>query len=376
VSYEPPAHVDIHRLIQMMVDQGASDLHLTVGTPPQYRVNGHLVPLRTAPLTGNDVEFLAYSVLSEEQQQKFESQSELDLSFRFDKSTRLRGNFFVQKGHIAGVLRQIPSTTRPLAELGFPKAVEELSTRPNGLVLVTGPTGSGKSTTLASLVDLVNSTRHEHIITIEDPIEFVHNHKRCVVNQREIGSDTANFRDALRYVLRQDPDIVLVGEIRDFETMETVLRVAETGHLVFATLHTNSAVQTIHRVIDFFPAHQQSMVRTQLSFVLEAVVSQTLIPRTDGTGRVMACEVMLVNHAIRNLIREDKMHQVISQMQIGQGKHGMLTLNQSLLSHVVSGAITQEVALDRSYEPEELETMLMKALDLTGTSSRKKNSRD
>jgi twitching motility protein PilT len=354
----PPATVDIHRLLQTMVDKGASDLHLTAESPPALRVNGSLYPLKTRPLQGREIESICYSVLNEKQKKIFEEIHEIDLSFRWKGTSRFRANFFRQKGNVAGAIRMIPTETVPLASLGMPDAVMTLIDKPNGLVLVTGPTGSGKSTTLASLIDAINVSQRSHIITIEDPIEFVHNHKKCIVNQREIGSDTISYRDALRYVLRQDPDVVLIGEIRDFETMEATLRIAETGHLALATLHTNTAVQTIHRVLDFFPADQQEMVRTQLSFVLEGVISQQLIPRADGAGRVLGVEVLFPNAAVRNLIREEKTHQIYSQMQMGQGKHGMQTLNQSLFAHVRNNAISVEEALHRSYDGDELNQML------------------
>ncbi|MGM0577271.1 MAG: type IV pilus twitching motility protein PilT [Myxococcota bacterium] len=350
--------VDIHRLLQTMVEKGASDLHLTAESPPQLRINGSLYPLRTAPLKGSDIEQIADSVLNEKQKKKFEETNEIDLSFRWKGSSRFRANFFRQKGFAAGALRMIPHETLPLAQLGLPEAVTELINRPNGLVLVTGPTGSGKSTTLASVIDAINSTHRHHVITIEDPIEFIHGHKKSIVNQREVGTDTAGFHSALRFVLRQDPDVVLIGEIRDLETMEATLRIAETGHLALATLHTNNCIQTIHRVLDFFPPDQQGMVRNQLSLVLAGVVSQQLIPRQDGRGRVLAVEFMLPNAAVRNLIREDKIHQIYSQMQMGQSKYGMQTLNQSLLTHVQSGALHQDVALGRSSDPEELEQMI------------------
>lgn len=353
-----PADVDIHRLLQTMVDKGASDLHLTAESAPALRINGSLYPLKTRPLQGREIEAICYSVLNEKQKKTFEELHEIDLSFRWKGSSRFRANFFKQKGNVAGAIRMIPTETVPLAALGLPDAVTTLIEKPNGLVLVTGPTGSGKSTTLASLIDAINVSQRSHIITIEDPIEFVHNHKKCIVNQREIGSDTTSYRDALRYVLRQDPDVVLIGEIRDYETMEATLRIAETGHLALATLHTNTAVQTIHRVLDFFPSDQQEMVRTQLSFVLEGVISQQLIPRQDGAGRVLGVEVLFPNAAVRNLIREEKTHQIYSQMQMGQGKHGMQTLNQSLLGHVKNGAISIEEALHRSYDGDELNQML------------------
>jgi twitching motility protein PilT len=351
--------IDIHRLLQTMVEKGASDLHLTAEAPPQLRIHGDLYPLRTSPLTGRQIEGIAYSVLNDKQKKEFEETHEIDLSFRWKGQSRFRANFFRQKGYVAGAIRIIPFETKPMAALGFPPGLDKVLERPHGLILVTGPTGSGKSTTLASIIDAINSNRRQHIITVEDPIEFVHSHKKSIVNQREIGSDTDNFRAALRFVLRQDPDVVLVGEIRDLETMEATISIAETGHLALSTLHTNNAIQTLHRILDFFPARQQEMVRTQLSFCLQAVISQQLIVRKDNTGRVLACEVLLPNTAIRNLIRENKTHQIYSQMQMGQGKHGMMTLNQSLMQHVLSGAISQEQAFQRSYDKEELEQMLL-----------------
>ena len=361
--------IDIHRLLQTMVEQGASDLHLTAESPPALRINGNLYPLKTQPLTGREVEKLAHSILNDIQKKTFDDINEIDLSFRWRNKTRFRANFFRQKGYVAGAIRMIPTEARPLAQLGLPSSVDGLAKRPNGLVLVTGPTGSGKSTTLASIVDSINSTHRGHIITIEDPIEFVHTHKKCIVNQREVGADTHGFANALRYILRQDPDVVLVGEIRDLETMEATLRIAETGHLALATLHTNNAIQTIHRILDFFPSHQQDMVRTQLSFVLEGVISQQLLARQDGQGRVLACEVLIANSAIRNLIREDKTHQIYSHLQMGQGKHGMLTFNQSLLSHIQSRAISTEHAIEKSHDAEELQAMIGKAIS-TGNTGR------
>jgi twitching motility protein PilT len=352
--------LDIHRLLQTMVEKGASDLHLTAGSPPQLRLHGHLYPLKMAPLTPNDIQVIAYSILNEKQKKQFEEISEVDLSFRWKGVSRFRANFFRQRGAMAGALRRIPFEAKSLQALGFPAVAETVVDKPNGLVLVTGPTGSGKSTTLASIVDTINNTKRSHIITIEDPIEFLHSHKRSIVNQREVGTDTNSFGDALRYVLRQDPDVVLIGEIRDLTTMESALRIAETGHLALATLHTNNAVQTIHRILDFFPSRQQDMVRTQVSFVLEAVISQQLVPRTDEAGRVLAYEILFPTAAIRALIRDDKTHQIMSHMQMGQGKSGMVTLNQSLLVHVQSNALSPEHAMARSYDAEELSNMIQK----------------
>ncbi|HPC48348.1 MAG TPA: type IV pilus twitching motility protein PilT, partial [Deltaproteobacteria bacterium] len=301
---------------------------------------------------------LLYSILTEAQKHKFEEEQELDLSFGIKSVARFRANIFLQRGALAGVFRMIPYEILPLETLGLPTVVMKLTSLPRGLILVTGPTGSGKSTTLAAFLDKINMERHDHIVTIEDPIEFVHKHKGCLVNQREIGSDSKSFANALKYILRQDPDVVFIGEMRDLETMQAALTVSETGHLVFATLHTNSAVQTVNRIVDAFPAHQQSQVRAQLAFVLEAVISQQLIPRLDGKGRVLASEVMISTPAIRNLIREDKIHQIYSQMQVGQTKHGMQTMNQALFNLYQRKLISLDDALGRSMDPEELRQMM------------------
>jgi twitching motility protein PilT len=301
---------------------------------------------------------LLYSILTEAQKHKFEEEQELDLSFGIKGLARFRANIFVQRGAVAGVFRLIPYDIVPLESLGLPNAIGRLTTLPRGLILVTGPTGSGKSTTLASFLDKINTERRDHIVTIEDPIEFVHKHKGCIVNQREVGSDTKNFTNALKYILRQDPDVVFIGEMRDLETMQAALTIAETGHLVFATLHTNSAVQTVNRVVDAFPAHQQSQIRAQMSFVLEAVISQQLLPRADGKGRVLAAELMISTPAIRNLIREDKIHQIYSQMQVGQGKHGMQTMNQALFALFTRKLISLDDAMGWSMDPEELRQMM------------------
>ena len=352
------AGLDIHQLLQAMVDKGASDLHLTVGTPPQLRIDGALYPVKVPPLRPQDTQRLCYSVLTEAQKKKFEERNEIDLSFQWKGVSRFRANFFKQRGSVAGALRQIPSRIMTFEELGLPPVVHQLVDRPRGLILVTGPTGSGKSTTLASMVDTINQRRRGHIITIEDPIEFVHQHKSCIVNQREVGSDTLTFADALRYVMRQDPDVVLVGEIRDTETMETALRLSETGHLVLSTLHTNSAVQTIVRVMDLFPPEQQERVRTQFAFVIEGILCQQLLPRMDGKGRALALEILIPTPAVRNLIREGKTHQIYSQMQVGQGKFGMQTLNQSLFRLWQNRVISRDEALMRSGDPEELLNMM------------------
>jgi twitching motility protein PilT len=349
---------NLHQLLKAMIEKGASDLHLTTGSPPQLRVDGRLSPLRMDPLSPQDTKQACYSILTDAQKHRFEAQNELDLSFGVKGLARFRANVFVQRGAVAGAFRTIPYKIMTFEELGLPPVIEKLSEKPRGLILVTGPTGSGKSTTLASIINKINTEHNHHIITIEDPIEYLHPHKNCVVNQREVGADTQSFKSALRYILRQDPDVVLVGEMRDLETIEAALTVSETGHLCLATLHTNSCVQTINRVIDVFPAHQQSQIRTQLSFVLEGVVSQTLIPRANGGGRVMALEVMVPNPAIRNLIREDKIHQIYSQMQIGQDKFGMQTLNQCLADLYTRRVISHEDAIARSSDPDELQNII------------------
>ena len=341
-----------------MVERGSSDLHITTGSPPQLRIDGSLMPLRTPPLKPRESKALCYEVMTEDQRLRFEKGHEIDFSFGVKSLSRFRANVFLQRGAIAGAFRAIPFKIKSFEELGLPKVVSELSEKPRGLILVTGPTGSGKSTTLATMIDRINNDRNDHIVTVEDPIEFLHSNKLCVVNQREVGSDTAGFKDALKYVLRQDPDVVLVGEMRDLETIEAALTISETGHLVFATLHTNTAVQSINRIIDVFPSGQQSQIRAQLSFVLQGVLSQMLLPRADGPGRAMACEAMVPNVAIRNLIREDKVHQMYGIMQTGQGSSGMQTMNQSLLHLVAHGALDRDVALIRSPEPDEFRLML------------------
>ncbi len=349
---------NLHQLLKIMVDQGASDLHIAVGAPPQLRIDGGLVPLRTAPLTPVDTQQLCYSVLTDTQKQHFEGEKELDLSFGVKGLSRFRGNIFMQRGAVGGVFRLIPFEIKSFQELGLPQVVSSFADKPRGLVLVTGPTGSGKSTTLASIIDKINQEKRMHILTIEDPIEYLHPHKNCLVNQREIGADTKGFKTALRYVLRQDPDVVLIGEMRDLETIEAALTISETGHLALATLHTNGCVQTINRIVDVFPPHQQAQIRAQLSFVLEGIISQQLIPHSSGRGRAMIMEVLVPNPAIRNLIREDKVHQIYSQMQVGQARSAMQTMNQGLFLAYKRGDITLEDAMARSSEPEELRTMI------------------
>src|SRR5437868_2385283 len=350
--------VTLHQLLKTMVERGGSDLHVTTNSPPQIRIDGKLVPLDMPPLTAPETKQLAYSVLTDAQKHRFEEELELDLSFGIKGLARFRANLFNQRGAVAAVYRQIPYEILGVKGLGLPVVVEEICNKPRGLVLVTGPTGSGKSTTLAAMIDKINRERHEHIITVEDPIEFVHEHKSCLVNQREVFADTHSFTQSLKHVLRQDPDIVLIGEMRDLETIEAALVVAETGHLVFSTLHTNSAVQTINRIIDVFPPHQQSQVRAQLSLVLQGVVSQQLLPRADNRGRCLAAEIMIPNAAIRNLIREAKVHQIYSQLQVGQSKFGMQTMSQALIDLHQRRLVTTDEALGHATEPEELKTMI------------------
>lgn len=346
------------QLLKVLIEKGGSDLHITSGSPPQLRIDGDIIPFKTPPLDSVEAKKICYSVLTDAQKARFEEEHELDLSFGIKNLARFRANIFFQRGAVAGAFRVIPFQIKTLAELGLPAVAEDLARKPRGLILVTGPTGSGKSTTLAAMIDLINTERRGHIITIEDPIEYLHPHKGCLVNQREVGADTDSFKKALKYILRQDPDVVLLGEMRDLETIEAALTTAETGHLCLATLHTNSAVQTINRIIDVFPPYQQTQVRTQLSFVLEGIISQHLIPRAGTSGRCLGVEVMVPNPAIRNLIREEKIHQLYSQMQIGQSKHGMQTLNQSLLLLLQKRMITLEECLGRSNDVDELKSMI------------------
>ncbi len=358
---------NLHQLLKAMIEKGASDLHITTNSPPQLRIDGKLHPLKMPPMNPPETKQLCYSILTDAQKHRFEETWELDLSFGVRGLSRFRGNIFMQRGAVAGAFRAIPYKILSFEELGLPKVVTELARKPRGLILVTGPTGSGKSTTLASIIDRINTERNEHIVTIEDPIEYLHPHKGCVVNQREVGADTKGFTSALKYILRQDPDVVLIGEMRDLETIEAALVVAETGHLAFATLHTNSCVQTINRIVDVFPPYQQSQVRAQLSFVLEGVMCQSLLPRANGTGRVMAIEVMVPNPAIRNLIREDKIHQIYSQMQIGQDKYGMQTMNQALASLYQRRLITLDDAMGRSHDVDELRNIITGGAAAAGT---------
>ena len=354
--------VTMHQLLKTLVDQGGTDLHVTTNSAPQIRVHGKMVPLQTPPMSPAETKNVIYSVLTDAQKHRFEETFELDFSFGVKGLARFRANIFYQRGAVAGAFRTIPWEIKSFNELGLPQIVAKLCDKPRGLILVTGPTGSGKSTTLAAMLDKINCERQEHMVTIEDPIEYLHSHKKCLVNQRELHADTKSFAAALRSVLRQDPDVVLIGEMRDLETIESALRIAETGHLTFATLHTNSASQTINRIIDVFPPHQQSQVRAQLSLVIEGILCQALLPRSNGQGRALAMEILVPNSAIRNLVREDKVHQIYSAMQVGQSKYGMQTFNQSLATLVQKRHITQELALSMSSHPDELSEMLSRGV--------------
>lgn len=357
--------VTLHQLLKTMVERGGTDLHVTTNSPPVIRVDGVLIPLNLPSSTAVETKKLAYSILTDAQKHRFEENLELDLSFGIKGLARFRANLFMQRGAVAGAFRRIPYEILGFRELGLPPIVESLCDKPRGLVLVTGPTGSGKSTTLAAMIDKINREHPVHILTIEDPVEYLHSHKKALVNQRELHSDTHSFPNALRSVLREDPDVVLVGEMRDLETIESALRIAETGHLTFATLHTNSAPQTINRIVDVFPEHQQGQIRTQLSFVLEGIICQTLLPRASGKGRALATEILVPNSAIRNLIREDKIHQIYSMMQSGQLKHGMQTFNQSLATLYHRRMISLQTALGVSSHPDELQDMINRGIGST-----------
>ena len=344
--------INLRELLEQMVQMNASDLHLTVGTPPVVRVDGKLQRLNMDMLTADQTKKLAYSMLNEKQKLKFEQNWELDFSFGIENMSRFRCNIFMQRGNVAVALRQIPYKVKTFEELGLPKVASEFAKLPRGLVLVTGPTGSGKSTTLAAIIDKINKERPVHIITVEDPIEYLHRHQTAVINQREVFADTPSFASALKYALREDPDVVLVGEMRDLETIESALSISETGHLAFATLHTNSCAESINRIVDVFPTNQQEQIRVTLSFTLQAVVSQTLIPKVGG-GRVLALEIMIATPAIRAIIRDDKIHQIYSMIQSGQ-KFGMKTMNQSLAELYISGNISLNDAMGHSLNTQEL----------------------
>jgi twitching motility protein PilT len=347
------------QLLEILVIRGASDLHISSDSPPRLRISGNLVPLDFPPLTPDQTKQLCYSVLTEQQQKNFETDKEIDLAFSVKGAARFRANIYLQKGCVSGAFRLIPFKIKPLPELGLPAVLYKLCDFPRGLILVTGPTGSGKSTTLAAMIDYINEKRQEHIVTIEDPVEFIHTHKKCMINQRELNADTNSFGRALRSVLRQDPDVVLVGELRDLDTISLAITTAETGHLVFGTLHTNSCISSINRLIDVFPAHQQPQIRTQLSFTLVGVLSQLLIQKNGG-GRVVSIELMIPNVAIRTAIREDKLHLIYSMIQTGQGISGMITMNQSLAKLVQKKVISRDEARSKSPDIPELEAMLGK----------------
>src|SRR5881398_1939826 len=357
-------------LLKRLMEMSGSDLHITTNSPPQIRVHGHLVPLDLPQMTPADTKQLAYSVMTDAQKHRFEESLELDFSFGLKGLARFRANVFNQRGATSAVFRLIPFEIKSFNQLGLPAVVSKLCDKPRGLVLVTGPTGSGKSTTLAAMIDKINTERHDHILTIEDPIEFVHMNKNCVVNQRELHADTKSFTDALRAALREDPDVVLIGEMRDLETIESALRIAETGHLTFGTLHTNSAASTINRIIDVFPAHQQPQIRAQLSLVLEGIMCQSLLPKSDGKGRAMAMEILIPTPAIRNLVREDKIHQIYSAMQTGTGQTGMQTFNQGLANSYFAKTITLDMALSRSSNPDELQDMINRGVSTPGSGSK------
>ena len=350
----------LQQLLKASIEQGASDIFISVGTPPQLRIDGSLVRVKAEVLDDAMAKRLCYSILTDEQRTRFEETRELDLSFGVKGLARFRANMFFQKGCVAAAIRRVPMEIPDLGQLGLPDTIGDLTKMPNGLILVTGPTGAGKTTTIAALIDKINREERGHILTIEDPIEYIHNHKRCLVNQREVGPDTWSFKNALKYVLRQDPDFCLIGEMRDLETIEAALTIAETGHLVFGTLHTNSAIQTINRIVSVFSGEQRDRIRVMLSFVLQAVISQQLVPGIEG-GRVLAYELFIPTTGIRNLIRENKIHQIYGMMQAGQSKTGMVTMNQSLMSLMVSRKIDVRAAFENSPDPEELDGMLKKA---------------
>ncbi len=347
------------QLLKGLIDMGGSDLHISSNSPPRFRINGSLQSLDMPAMTPDITKNLIYTILTAEQKSVFEQRKEIDFAFSVRGLARFRANVYMQKGFVSGAFRVIPLIVKSLDQLGMPPILRQLCQLPRGLILVTGPTGSGKSTTLAAMINEINVQEQGHIVTIEDPIEFIHEHKNCLINQREIGPDTLSFENALRSSLRQDPDFVLVGEMRDLETIRLAITTAETGHLVFATLHTNSAVTSLNRMIDVFPADQQGQIRSQLSLNLQAVISQILLPSTQG-GRVLGMEIMIPDVAIRNLMREDKLHQIYSAMQAGQASSGMQTMNQALFNLLKRRLITQDLAFSKSSNPEELAEMVEK----------------
>jgi len=370
-SSSNPSGVNLRLLLEEMIDRNASDLHITAGERPKFRIDGDITNSNIETvLQPKETLQLAYSVLTENQKKRFEMEDELDFSFGIQNLARFRGNCFKQRGCVSMVIRQIPFNIRSFEDLGLPKVIADLSDRPRGLILVTGPTGSGKSTTLAAMLDRINKSMKGHMITIEDPIEFIHKHQACIVNQREVGSDTKSFQAALKYALRQDPDVVLIGEMRDLETIQAGLTIAETGHLAFATLHTNSAAEAVNRIIDVFPSHQQSQVRAQLAFSLEGIITQTLLPKLSGKGRAMAAEILVVTPAIRALIRDDKIHQIYSMMQSGK-KYGMQTMNDALYNLYMSKTVALEEVLRASHDQAEIMRMIGVTPDGDGADSKK-----
>ncbi|MGA1864233.1 MAG: type IV pilus twitching motility protein PilT [bacterium] len=350
--------IDLTQLLHEMLHKRASDLHLSTGIPPRMRVDGKIISSSYPPLAKEDIKDMVFKILNEDQREKLESELELDISFGINELSRFRANIFFQRGALSMAIRSIPFYIPSFEELGLPSIITALCEKPRGLILVTGPTGSGKSTTLAAMIDWINNHQHKHIITIEDPIEYIHNHKKSIVNQRELHADTYSFKKALRSALREDPDVVLIGEMRDIETIEAALTISETGHLTLATLHTNSCIQSINRIIDVFPPHQQNQIRLQLSFVLEGILAQQLIPKQLEDGRTLALEILIPNPAVRNQIRDNQIHQIYSIMQAGQAKHGMQTMNQSLFNLYSKRVISKENAISRSTDTEELANMI------------------
>ena len=355
---QAPATVNLRVLLEEMIERDASDLHITAGERPKLRIDGEITNSNLdAVMSPKDTMQLAYSVLTENQKKRFEMEDELDFSFGIQNLARFRGNCFKQRGCVSMVIRQIPFSIKTFEDLGLPDVIRKMAERPRGLVLVTGPTGSGKSTTLAAMIDKINKERRGHIITVEDPIEFIHRHQGCIVNQREVGTDTKSFQASLKYALRQDPDVILIGEMRDLDTIQAALTISETGHLAFATLHTNSAAEAINRIIDVFPSHQQSQVRAQLAFVLEGIITQTLLPKAKGRGRAMAAEILVVTPAVRALIRDDKIHQIYSTMQSGK-KFGMQTMNDALYALYMNRDVALDDCLRSSHDPNEFLRMI------------------